>query len=213
MSKVVSFAFNPFQENTYLVIDESTDQCVIIDPGCYSNTEQKELTDYIESNNLNPVGLINTHCHVDHMLGNMFISRKFDLELEMHEEDLSILHNAPEHAVLFGFSIEPSPEPARFLIEGDKITFGLTTLEVLHTPGHSPGSISLVNQADSYAIVGDLIFFQSVGRTDLPGGSLDVLIRSIMKKILPLGDSFRLYSGHGPQTNVGFEKSNNPFLQ
>jgi glyoxylase-like metal-dependent hydrolase (beta-lactamase superfamily II) len=212
MSRVISFVFNPFQENTYLIVDDSK-ECIIIDPGCYTASEQAELTGYIEENGLKPVGLLNTHCHVDHVVGNKFISDKYNLGLIMHKDDLKILKDAPDHARLFGISIEPSPDPVRFLEDGETYSFGNTHLKILHTPGHSPGSISLYNEKDGYVIVGDVIFFQSVGRTDLPGGSMDVLISSIMNRILSLGEETRIYSGHGPQTNVGFEKNNNPFLQ
>ena len=212
MSRVISFVFNPFQENTYIITDDSG-ECIIIDPGCYTATEQSELVSYIDEQGLKPVGLLNTHCHVDHVLGNQFVQDKYGLELIIHKEDHQLLREASNHAKLFGFNIEPSPEPGGFLSDGDIYEFGNTKFEVIHTPGHSPGSITFFNKADQYAIVGDVIFFQSVGRTDLPGGSMDVLLQSILGKILHLGDEVRLYSGHGPQTNVGFERSNNPFLQ
>ncbi|MCB0402754.1 MAG: MBL fold metallo-hydrolase [Flavobacteriales bacterium] len=211
MINVHHFTFNGFQENTYVLFDE-TKECIIIDPGCYSNEEQQDLAYFIQQNELKPVRLINTHCHIDHVLGNAYVASKYNIGLEMHAMDLPTLHATPEYGHLYGFHIEPSPEPTVLLQEGDHITFGNSQLEVLFTPGHSAGHITLVSQEERFIIAGDVLFYGSIGRTDLPGGDYNTLISSIKNKLLPLGDDFKVYSGHGPSTSVGFERENNPFL-
>jgi len=133
MSTIQTFTFNGFQENTFVIYDNSK-ECVIIDPGCYSSSEQSELVDFIQSNELNPVKLLNTHCHIDHILGNKFVADTFQLGLEMHEADLGSLRAAPDYGQMYGFNMEPSPEPKNFLKDGDKISFGETVFDVLFTP-------------------------------------------------------------------------------
>ncbi len=211
MIQVHYFTFNGFQENTYVLFDESK-ECIIIDPGCYSNEEEQALTQFIVQNGLKPVKLINTHCHIDHVLGNSFVANKYNVGLEMHEKDLPTLHATPEYGHLYGFNIDKSPEPTVLLKEGDKVKFGNSELDVLFTPGHCAGHITLVCGKQKFMIAGDVLFYGSIGRTDLPGGDYDTLISSIKTKLLPLGDDFKVYSGHGPSTTIGFERNNNPFL-
>jgi len=211
MISIKSFTFNPFQENTYLLYDESN-ECLIIDPGCYDDSERNLLTSFIEQNNLKPVKLLNTHCHIDHVFSNKFIAEKYALGLEMHEKDLGVLHSLMSVAHLYNLNAEPSPEPSVLLEEGDVIKFGNSHLDILFTPGHSPGSICFVCKEQQFIIAGDVLFHGSIGRTDLPGGHHQSLINSIKQKLFPLGDNFIVHSGHGPETNIGFEKENNPFL-
>ena len=211
MIQIASFTFNPFQENTYVLFDE-TSECVIIDPGCYDERERQELAGFIEKKGLKPVRLLNTHCHIDHVLGNSFIASKYGLKLEIHKDDLFLLHNLKPQATMFGVRAEESPEPEVFLNEGDQVKFGDSTLDILFTPGHSPGSITFYNKEEKLAIVGDVLFNLSIGRTDLPGGDMDILLHSITKKLLPLGDDVRVYAGHMDPTTIGFERKNNPFL-
>lgn len=212
MINIHSFTFNPFEENTYILYDE-TKECIIIDPGCYEKFEQEKLTAFIEKQELKPVRLLNTHCHLDHVFGNKFVADLYGLELEMNELDLPILQNAPVAAQLYGIpNVDTSPEPAKFLNEGDVVEFGNSKLDILFTPGHSPGHIVFYNNDQKFVIGGDVLFYGSIGRTDLPGGDHDTLINNIKEKLLPLGDDFQVYSGHGPTTNIGFERENNPFL-
>lgn len=211
MITVNSFTFGPFEENTYVLHDE-TMQCIILDPGCYTADEKRELADFIEINKLKPVKLINTHAHIDHMLGNNFVAGKYNLKLEMNEHDVKLLKAAPTYGQMWGINAEPSPDPDVLLKEGDVVQFGNSKLEVLFTPGHSEGSISFYCREDDFVIAGDVLFYGSIGRTDLPGGNFDTLISSIKEKLFPLGDSCKVYSGHGPETSIGFEKENNPFL-
>ncbi len=212
MIKVESFAFNPFEENTYILSDE-TGEAVIIDPGCYDPDEKNILAAYIEKNKLKPVRLLLTHAHIDHILGNNFVSSRYKLEIEMHASDVDLLLSAPMYGQVWGIQAEPSPEPSILLKEGDLVKFGKSELKVLFTPGHSQGSITFYSEKEKFAIVGDVLFHRSIGRTDLPGGNHEELIKSIKTKLLPLGDNVKVYSGHGPETNIGAEKKYNPFLQ
>jgi glyoxylase-like metal-dependent hydrolase (beta-lactamase superfamily II) len=210
---IKSFTFNPFQENTYIVYDESK-ECLIIDPGCYTDAERKELKAFIEEKELTPVKLINTHCHIDHVLGNKFASEQWDLELYMHKEDLPVLEKVGEIGKMYGLEdYEGSPYPKHFLAQGDTLTFGESSFEILFTPGHAPGHICLYSKENNLLIAGDVIFQRSIGRTDLPGGDHSALINSIITQLFPLPNETQVFCGHGPSTNLGYEKENNPFLQ
>ncbi|MDZ7742273.1 MAG: MBL fold metallo-hydrolase [Bacteroidota bacterium] len=211
MITIKKFVFNPFQVNTYLLYDE-TGECVIIDPGCYEEYEEEQLQDFIAEKSLKPVKLLNTHSHVDHILGNNFVARTYDLKPVIHKGGLGFHRAAPQHGEAFGMSISTQPEPADFIEEGDKIHFGSSALEVLYAPGHVDGHVCFLHHAQEFVIVGDVIFQMSIGRTDLPSGNMDLLLSNIREKILQLPDEFTLYPGHGPSTTVGFEKKNNPFL-
>ena len=210
---IKSFTFNPFQENTYIVYDE-TKECLIIDPGCYTEAERKELKAFIEEKELTPVKLINTHCHIDHVLGNKFTSEQWDLELYMHKEDLPVLEKAGEISKMYELEgYEGSPYPKHFLAQGDTLTFGESSFEILFTPGHAPGHICLYSKENNLLIAGDVIFQRSIGRTDLPGGDHSTLINSIITQLFPLPNETQVFCGHGPSTNLGYEKEHNPFLQ
>ena len=212
MASVVSFTFNPFQENTYVVYDE-TGECVIFDPGCYDATEKEELRIYLHKHDLTPVRLINTHCHIDHVFGNRFVAETYDLPLEIHRGEIPVLESLPQTAAFFGIRLpEPSPSAGKFIEDGDWVEFGTTRLQAILTPGHSPASLSFYCEKDRFVIAGDVLFLQSIGRTDLPGGDFDTLIRSITERLFPLGDDVRVYPGHGPATSIGYEKIHNPFV-
>lgn len=212
MLKVHKLTFNPFMENTYLLSDE-TKECVIIDPGCCNQKENGELTNEIAAYHLKPVHLLNTHCHVDHIPGNQFIFDKYGLLPEIHKEELAVLRLAPQYGQYFGFACTPSPEPAVFLKENDTVKFGNQVLRVLFTPGHSPGSISFYNEGEKIIISGDVLFYGSIGRYDLPGADEKVLFETLKNKMMALPDDVKVYAGHGPDTTIGFERKNNPFLK
>jgi glyoxylase-like metal-dependent hydrolase (beta-lactamase superfamily II) len=211
MLHLQSFVFNAFQENTYVLYDD-TKQCVIIDPGCYAAAEQQQLANFIESNKLTPVKLLNTHCHIDHILGNNFVSKKFNIGLEIHEADLPTLLATTEYGHLYGFTVDPSPQPTRFIQNNETITFGNTDLEVRFTPGHAPGHVVFIHHNERFVINGDVLFYNSIGRTDLPGGDHNTLIKSIHQELFTLPDDYIVYTGHGPSTTIGEEKKNNPFV-
>ena len=211
--KIKSFTFNPFQENTFVVYDD-TKECVIIDPGCYTDKERDELRRFITSEGLKPVKLINTHCHIDHVLGNKFVSELWDLELYMHKEDLSLLENAGNIGKMYGIEdYEGSPYPMHFLVQDDKLTFGESSFKILFTPGHAPGHICLYSKKNNLVIAGDVLFQGSIGRTDLAGGDHSTLINSIITQLFPLPNETQVFCGHGPATNLGYEKEHNPHIQ
>lgn len=211
MLQVQSFTFNPFQENTYVLWDETLD-CVIIDPGCSNTYEQEELLKFIKSEKLKPVKLVNTHCHIDHVMGNYFVAKNFGLDLYIHKDDLFLLENVENIGKMYGVPVLASPAPKHFLDENNTLDFGNISMQIFHTPGHSPGSISFFDKDSKILIVGDVLFNGSIGRTDLPGGNYHTLIHSIVSKLLPLGDDVKVYSGHGSVTTIGKEKRTNPFL-
>jgi hydroxyacylglutathione hydrolase len=208
---VKKFTFNPFQENTYILYDESK-ECIIIDPGCYSIAEQDLLVAFIKSNNLIPVKLVNTHCHIDHICGNKFVSDTWNLGLEASMEDAYNLDLSVQAGIKYGVPIAPSPPIMHELKEGESIRFGESELKILFTPGHSKGSLSFYAAADQLLIAGDALFQMSIGRTDLPGGDYNTLIHSIRTKLFTLPINTLVYSGHGDETTIEFEIKNNPFL-
>jgi hydroxyacylglutathione hydrolase len=211
MIKIQSFCFNPFQENTYILYDETGD-CVIIDPGCYNTAEQNVLVSFLETNKLKPVRLLNTHGHIDHVFGNKFIHDKYKLGLEIHEKDLTTLHSMMQVAHLYQLQAEASPEPASFLKEGTQVVFGNSLLDIVFTPGHSPGSVCFISAKDKLVIGGDVLFRESIGRTDLPGGNHQTLLESIQKQLFVLPDDYQVFPGHGSATTIGHEKQHNPFM-
>ncbi len=213
MASVQTFTFNPFQENTYIVFDE-TKECIIIDPGCFHLNEQKVLVDYISSEGLKPVRLLNTHCHLDHIFGNQFIFDQYGLLPEIHEGELPILKSYPMVAERYGvLNAQPSPLPKRYIEKDEEIVFGASKMKALLAPGHSPASICFFFETEGFVIAGDVLFYESIGRTDLPGGDYDTLIASIRRELLPMKDEIVVFSGHGPQTIIGHERQNNPFLR
>jgi hydroxyacylglutathione hydrolase len=211
MITVDSFTFNPFQENTYILSDE-TKECIIFDPGCYEPSEKEEFSSFIKNQKLKPVKLINTHCHIDHVLGNKFVADTYKLQLELNFMEIPLLEAVVAYGPQYGIFSDPSPKPYALLNEGDRVKFGNSELKILHTPGHSPGSLCFYNDLDKIIISGDVLFQMSIGRSDLPGGSYEQLLKSIREKLFPLDDDFKVFPGHGPATTIGFEKKNNPFL-
>ncbi len=212
MLKLHSFTFNPMQENTYLLSNE-TGQCIIIDPGCYFDNEREELTSYISANGLQPVQLLNTHCHLDHVFGNKYVAQTYDLKLYLHEKEKRILQQAPLSGMVWKFPFEGYTGDLIFLEEGDQVKLGDDVLEVLFTPGHSPGSIGFYCAAQKFIISGDVLFQGSIGRTDLQMSSAPDLMISIREKLFALPDDVEVYSGHGPVTTIGEERRTNPFVQ
>jgi hydroxyacylglutathione hydrolase len=210
MIKIDIFTFNPFQENTYVLHDE-TGECVIIDPGCYEREEQAELSSFIESKKLKVVELLNTHCHIDHVLGNYFVKEKYKVKLAVHKIDEATLKAVKSYSSNYGFVNYTEASVDRYIDEGDQIKFGNSVLDILFVPGHAPGHVAFYNSKENFCIGGDVLFAGSIGRTDLPGGNFDTLIKSIQDKIFSLGEAMVVYPGHGPETTVGREMRTNPF--
>lgn len=212
MLSVHSFTFSPIAENTYILSDVKGN-CAIIDPGCYYDEEKEELAAYIAAAQLTPVLLLNTHCHLDHVFGNKYIAEKYGLTLHIHPEEKKLLDFAPASGLMYNLPFDNYSGEINFLQPGSTIAIGDEELEILYTPGHSPGSISFYHKKGDVVISGDALFQGSVGRTDLPGGNMDTLIHAIKTTLFTLPDNTIVYSGHGDPTTIGEEKKFNPFLQ
>jgi hydroxyacylglutathione hydrolase len=211
MISVKKFSFNLFQTNTYIVWDESK-ECAIIDAACEDQEEKTELETFISRQGLVPVRLIYTHCHVDHTLGNSFVTHRYQLEPEVHPRGKLFWETAREFSSFFGVRFDEPMNPRKFLEEGDEVRFGRSLLRVLYTPGHADGSICLHCPEQKFVMVGDVLFYGSIGRTDLPTGNFQVLRQSILTKLFTLEDDTVVYPGHGPETTIGHEKRHNPYL-
>lgn len=205
--EVLSFTLGPLENNTYLVWDPRALEAVLVDPGMGSEAVEGE----IRSRGLSLKAVLNTHGHFDHIYRNAHFSKAFSCPFLLHEGDLPLVRGMAEHAALFGFPADPCPDPGGFLAEGQEFPVGAGTLKVLHTPGHSPGGVCLA--AEGFVITGDTLFAQSIGRTDLPGGSFDTLVASVREKLFTLPDETQALPGHGPATSIGFEKRHNPFVR
>jgi len=212
MLTVKAFIFNPVQENSYVLYNEKK-QCCIIDPGCYFEKERQELKTFIEETGLQPILLLNTHCHLDHVFGNKFVHDEWGLKLHIHQKEKPVLDFAPASGEMWQLPFENYSGDLVFIKEGSTIRLGGDELEIRFTPGHSPGHVCFYDEADGFAISGDVLFNGSIGRTDLPGGDFDILINSIQTQLFTLADDTKIYCGHGPMTTVGFEKQNNPFVK
>ena len=211
MATVKFFQNNPFQENTYLLYD-GTGECALIDPGMDTAAEQNAVVNFIKDNNLKPVLLLNTHCHIDHVLGSKFILDQYGLKPQFHEGELPVLEAMSAYALSIGIRYELSPVPDVYLSKTGTVSFGNTELELVFAPGHSPAHLCFYDKKDNLLIGGDVLFRNSIGRTDLPGGNFSELIESINQKLFTLPDDCTVYPGHGPETTIGYEKENNPFL-
>lgn len=212
MIKIKKFTFNPVRENTYILFDETND-CVIIDPGMYDSDEQNEFNKFVKENGLNPVLLLNTHCHYDHVFGNKFVYDNWSLRPQFHQGELIVLQSISGYVPQMGLRYELSPKPEIFLLEEGTVSFGASTLELIFAPGHSPAHLCFYAREDNFLIGGDVLFYNSIGRTDLPGGNHAQLISSIRNNLFILPDDCEVFPGHGPSTTIGFEKQHNPFLQ
>jgi len=210
MLTIRTFTFNGFEENTYVAYDE-TRQAVIIDPGCYAKEEQDELSSFIETEQLDVKFVLNTHGHIDHVLGNYFVKRKFNVPLYIHAGDLAVLKSVKSYASNYGLAGYQEVLPDDFLEEGVPVKFGTSTLEVLFLPGHSPGHVGFYVPDQQVLVAGDVLFYRSIGRTDLPGGNTETLLNSIHQKLFQLPDEVVVYPGHGPTTKIGEERVHNPF--
>jgi glyoxylase-like metal-dependent hydrolase (beta-lactamase superfamily II) len=210
MLHVKAFVFNPFQENTFVLYDD-TSECVVIDPGCSDEHERKTLASFITQQRLKVKLLLNTHCHIDHVLGNAFVKETYKVNLLIHREEKAVLKAAEVYAPGYGFPMYHDVAADGYLEEGDYVKFGNQSLTVLFVPGHSPGHVAFYDERNRLVIGGDVLFYNSVGRTDLPGGNHELLINSIHTKLFTLPDYVKVYCGHGPETTIGFEKKTNPF--
>jgi hydroxyacylglutathione hydrolase len=211
MITVKGFTFNPVQENTYILFNEGHNAS-IVDPGCYFSAERKELKEFVNEYKLSLNYLLNTHCHLDHVFGNKFVFDSYKTPLHIHEKEKPVLAYAPVSALNWGLPFDNYEDKLVFLNEGDVVLLGDDSLKVLFTPGHSPGHICFYCEKQRFVIGGDVLFKGSIGRTDLPGGDQEALLRSIREELFSLPDDVVVYPGHGEPTTIGFEKKHNPFF-
>lgn len=206
-----SFVFNPFYENTYVVSGEDG-RAIIIDPGCYEDFEIDHLVSFMEKNDLTPLAIVNTHCHIDHVLGNWALKKKFGVKLWVPQNEEEILRAIPSYAPAYGFTGYQPAEVDEWYEEGT-LAFGSLKFQAIEVPGHSPGHMVLYSEKDQTLIGGDVLFKGSIGRTDLPGGNHEQLLTNIKDKVYALPEAVKVYPGHGETTTVGDEKKYNPFVK
>jgi hydroxyacylglutathione hydrolase len=211
MLHIKSFTFNPFQENTYLIYDDSG-EAALVDPGCFTPGERRELEDFIQSKGLKLTQLWNTHCHIDHVLGNAWAMKKYNLSLLIHPNEIPVLKSVEVYAPNYGFHGYETSEANDFLREGQELRVGHEQIKVIFVPGHSPGHVVFYHEAGGQCLVGDTLFKGSIGRTDLPGGNHSLLLEKIKSRLFVLPQDTLIYPGHGPETSIGFEKIHNPFV-
>jgi len=212
MIQIKKFVFNTFMVNSYLLYDE-TGEAVLVDAACYGDDEEQELGDFLASNNLKLIRNLNTHCHIDHVLGNGHISRQYGIGPEYHAASVPFFHTAREIGHSFGFTLGEIPEPERHLADHETVHCGRSSLKVMYTPGHAEGSVCFYNEPQGFVITGDVLFKDTIGRTDLPSGDFDQLMESIRTRLFKLPPSTVVYPGHGPETTIGYEMANNPFIR
>ena len=211
MLQIKKFTFSPFQENTYILFNEKK-EAWIIDPGMYDKKEEQLFFDFIESEKLIPQMLLCTHTHIDHIFGCQAVLNKYTIPFTFHQKDDVVFQNAGLVSERYGVEYKISPQPTFFIDESKILMLGNYTFSILFTPGHSPGSICFYSKEENVVISGDVLFQNSVGRTDLPGGDMNTLIKSIHTQLFTLPDNTKVFSGHGPETTIGLEKMNNPFV-
>lgn len=212
MVKVKAFTFNLFAENTIVLWDNETKEAAVIDPGTSTPDEQQILSEFISSIDLNIKYLINTHCHIDHILGCRFIKEKFNPDYYAPEKDLPLLEHAQQQAQMFDIILDEPPKPEHLITEETELSLGKSKMKFLFTPGHTPGEFCIYLENEKICITGDVLFNESIGRTDLWGGDYNSLISSIQTKLLTLNDDVVIYPGHGESGPIGYEKQHNPFL-
>lgn len=212
MIHIKSFVCNPYQENTYLLYDDDG-VAAIIDPGMYGSAEEEAVTTFIKTQGLIPKVLLNTHCHVDHVLGNRYIYEQFGLLPQFHEGELPLLMEVQNYAPQMGIRYDPSPIGETFLPEAGSVWFGDHELTLIFAPGHSPAHLCFYHRQQGFLIGGDVLFRNSIGRTDLPGGNHQQLLTNITEQLYTLPDETVVYPGHGPETTIGYEKQTNPFVR
>jgi len=205
------FTFNPFQENTYLLYNDAG-EAIIVDPGMYDARERSAIKNFLTANDLQLVKLLNTHTHIDHVFGNKFILDEYGLKPWLHKDEIKVLESAERSAQIYQLDYDHSAEVEGFLEEGDEIQIGESILKCLFVPGHAPGHLVFVNEEENYLIGGDVLFRGSIGRTDLPGGDHETLLKMIREKIFTLPEEMKVFPGHGDPTTVGYERENNPFF-
>lgn len=212
--KIKTFVFNHFGENTYVVIDESTKKCAIIDPGCFFDQEKQELKNFILSEKLHVECVLFTHCHLDHAFGARFVAQEFPLaEIRAHKNEQILIDDALNQGLRYGINMEQPPHITHYINGGDVIHIGEIELQAIFVPGHSPGGLCFYSAKEGVLFSGDVLFQNSIGRSDFAGGNHDLLVEGIAQKLLCLPDETVVYCGHGHTTTIKSERENNDFLR
>ncbi len=212
MIRIKSFVFNYFAENTIVLWDDDTKDSAVVDPGMSNKEEEKVFDDFLTENKLELKYLINTHCHIDHILGCSHIKSEYSIDYYAPENDIILLKNASTQAEMFGLNLEEPPLPDKVISEDTELRLGNSELIFLFTPGHTPGEFCIYLKEEKICVTGDVLFKEGIGRTDLWGGNYDTLIKSIQTQLFSLPDDVKIYPGHGETSTIGHEKQNNPFL-
>ncbi|MDO5394836.1 MAG: MBL fold metallo-hydrolase [Bacteroidales bacterium] len=213
MLKIKQFIFNPFDENTYLLVDEATRRAAVVDPGMFNDREQEVFDSYVKANDIEITQIINTHMHLDHCFGDNYVADRYSAKVSAHIADESLAAGLRQQCLRFGMDMYATPVEINVKLEdGDVIKIGDSSLRVIHIPGHSPGGIALYDAEDKILISGDSLFEGSIGRTDLPGGSHSELVNAVRTRLLTLPADTKVLPGHGPSTTIGRERQFNPYL-
>lgn len=214
MMKVKVFTFNPVRENTYLIWDEDTLDAAVIDAGMYDAAECRDFADFVRSQGLRLSLSLQTHSHYDHIFGLPFVFSEFGLRPHFHADEETLYYAMPKWAKYMGVDIKESlPRPQKLFADGERVALGTIGIEVLHTPGHTPGGVCYYIEKEGALFSGDTLFRGSVGRTDLPGGNQHDEMCAIAEKLLPLPPQTKVWPGHGDSTTLGLEANSNPYLQ
>ena len=208
---IQAFTFNAFSENTYVLYNPDGSG-LIVDPGMNEINERRRFQAFLREKNITPTHIINTHCHIDHVLGNKWCKDTFQIPLGIPDGEQPMLDSLSQVAKMYGMQAEPSPDPDFLMPEGGELLSGSTRWQFISAPGHSPASICLYDAVGKVLIAGDVLFFESIGRTDLPGGNHRLLLQNIDEKLMTLPDEVMVYPGHGPATTIGHERVHNPFI-
>jgi len=212
MIKIKSFTFNPFLENTILFWSDENNEGIVFDPGMSNNNEENQFKEFVQKENILLKRMINTHCHIDHILGCNFIKNNYEVEFLVPEKDFILLEHYDSQMEMVGITMEKPPKPDKLINENEKLTLNDCEIKPLFTPGHSPGEMCFLVESENICITGDVLFKGSIGRTDLWGANTDALFDSIKNKLMKLDDNVTIYPGHGESSTIGEEKASNPFL-
>jgi len=212
MIHIQTFTWNPFQVNTYVLYEKKSGKAYIIDPSCYTREEQLQLDRFIKEKGLHPEKILNTHCHIDHVLGNQYVKNQYQVNIHAHKEETFMIDNAVEMGMMFGLQIDPLPHIDHYIGEEKKLRLGDELISIFHVPGHSSGSLAFYAEDSQFVITGDALFQGGIGRTDLPGGNYDTLIKNIQDKLFSLPGDTKVLPGHGPSSSIASERDNNPFF-
>ncbi len=212
MINIKTFTFNPFDENTFVLWSENNKEGIVVDPGMSDKDEEKQFDEFIQKEEINLKKILNTHCHIDHILGCKYVKDNYSVDYLIPENDFLLLKHYDKQMSMVGVAMEEPPKPDRLLKESDNIVLNSSVINPLLTPGHTPGEMCFYLDKENFCITGDVLFKGSIGRTDLWGSNTSAIYNSIKTKLLTLDDSVTIYPGHGVISTIGEERNTNPFI-